>query len=152
MTIKQKENTAQKAVTTVDVVKAYHSEKTEGRLRRRAILIVRIPLCQKTMLGFSDTVENYVSDLSCVAAALQLSSTEVAVIAVDTFDAEQVEAVVCTLARYRELSNDQYIVRKLPSTTATAKELRRSFDKKLQRAMSRAGAGAIPLQFATSSG
>lgn len=138
-----------KAETIVEWLPVFHTEEREGERKQVPVLLVSIPVCDMTKDGLRDTIVNHLCQLRCVAGALRLSKTAVAVIPVEKFDSEQVEAIVCNVARYRLLEPDQYRVRKLKSATPAAKALRKLFCTELPRALSTAGAGAIPLQLAT---
>jgi len=138
------------AKTPIGLALVYHIETIGGKRRRKEVLLISIPLCSKTKRGLTDTVESHVTNLPCVAAALLLSNTAVAVIPPEgKFDTEQVEAIVCNLATYRDLGADDYRIVRLLSKNPATKALRHNFITELKRAKNRAGSGNIPLELAT---
>lgn len=132
----------------VEVAEAFITKKSDSGRSRIGVLLIRIPLSEGTKMGLSDTAENHVSHLPCVATALLLSTTEIAVIAETTFDREQATAVVNNLARYRDLDLDTFTLKKQPSRSKFAKELRSRFIDEFERRKSKAG--VFRMQFASS--
>lgn len=139
--------TSAKDKPIVEVAEAFLTEKS-GAGGRRGVLLIRMPLDTATKMGFSDTAENHVSHLPCVATALLLSSTEIAVIAQTTFGREQAEAVVNNLARYRDLDLEKFVLKKQTARSKFASEMRNRFIKELELRKNRAGAGVFRMQLA----
>ena len=133
--------------TIVDTMMMYYPEVVDGKTRKKPVLLIRIPVCQLTKNGFTDTVENFVARPGITV--MKLSSSTVAVIPDKSFVRDQVAAILQTVIRYRELDSDNTRIRRLPSSSPVAKQLRRQFCDELAKAHKRAGAGALPFQLAT---
>jgi hypothetical protein len=139
-------------VVPVQLVHAFHMEKAKGGKNRKQVLIISVPVCEKTRDGLRDTVESLLYTLPCVGSAMLMSNTTVAVMPKDKFDDEQADAVVRQVAKYRYLEPSQYEIQKLSSSSPVARRLVKKFRAEVSARKSRVGAGASSLQAATRGG
>lgn len=129
----------------VEYTMFYPTEKVGNSKKRRTVMLISMPMCEKTKSGFSDTIEGYL-DRNGITV-VRLSSTVVAIVPDAKFVEGQVPAILDSVARYRNLSPDQLKRQRLSGAATSA--LRSYFEKQLPYLYERLTAKTTLSQLAT---